>query len=243
MRRGSPTEHEPKTNSRASSMEIKGFAASGDTTQTVQHAVNVGVGEVHICWHTLVMSSDAGHVRDIPPNGLSATWHSTDGLTIETLSLSFENESWTVEGFIGGVDVQYVMRLSATWQLQQMLLFRDLDEPDLWLANDGGGKWGEVNGSQIRELGGCQDIDVRGSSFTRTMGIRRLAIDLGTVTRVDTAVVNPETLGVTRSTLSYTRVGARSWSIDRDDDHGNHQFDVDEYGLPLDIPGHFQRLD
>lgn len=188
------------------------------------------------------MSSDAGHVRDIPPHGLSATWHSTDGLSVETLSLSFENESWTVEGFIGGVDIQYVMRLSATWQLQQMLLFRDLDQPDLWLATDGGGKWGEVNGSQIRELGGCQDIDVRGSSFTRTIGIRRLAIDLGTVTRVDTAVINPETLGVTRSTLSYTRVGSRSWSIDRDDDHGNHQFDVDEYGLPLDIPGHFQRM-
>ena len=104
------------------------------------------------------MSSDAGHVQDIPPHGLSATWRSTDGLSVETLSLSFENESWTVEGFIGGVDVQYVMRLSATWQLQQMLLFRDLDQPDLWLANDGGGKWGEVNGSQIRELGDARTL-------------------------------------------------------------------------------------
>ena len=242
MRRGSPTEHEPRTNLRASSREIKGFTESGDTDETVQHAVNVGVGEVHICWHTLEMISDAGHVRDIPPNGLSATWHSTDGLTIETLSLSFENASWTVEGFIGGVDIQYVMRLSDTWQLQQMLLFRDLDEPDLWLANDGRGKWGEVNGAQIRDIGGCTDLDVRGSSFSRVMAIRKLAIEIGASSVIDSVVVDPETLGVTRSRLTYTRLGKQLWQVQRDDDHDDHEVEVDVYGLPLDIPGHFTRL-
>ncbi len=30
--------------------------------------------------------------------------------------------------------IHYVIRLSPTWQVRQFLLFRDLDEPDLWLA-------------------------------------------------------------------------------------------------------------
>lgn len=192
------------------------------------------------------MSGAAHHVIHLPLEGLTVAWqHVASGRT-ETLSLTFENESWTINSQISGPDprsdFQYVMRLSATWQLQQMLLFRDLEEPDLWLANDGRGKWGEVNGAQIRELGGCSDIDVRGSSFSRAMAVRRLRLDIGAATHVDSVVVDPETLGVTRSRLLYTRTGLRQWSVGRDDQHDDHDFEVDDYGLPLAFAGHFARV-
>lgn len=165
----------------------------------------------------------------------------------EELTLSFENEAWTADGRVtvpstSYGDVQYVMRFSATWHLQQMLLFRDLDEPDLWLANDGRGKWGEVNGSERRDLGGCVDIDVRCSPFTRTMAIRRLGSRIGASMDVHSVVIDPETLDITRARLNYTRLGERLWAVHRDDDLPVHEFAVDEYGLPLDIDGHFTRM-
>ena len=188
------------------------------------------------------MSAVPNHVSHLPLEGLTAMWQEVTSGNTETLTLHFENESWTVNSQISGLDIQYVLRFTATWQLQQMLLFRDLEEPDLWLANDGRGKWGEVNGAQVRDLGGCTDLDVRGSSFSRVMGIRKLAIDIGTSSFVDSVVVDPETLGITRARLTYTRQGKQLWVVQRDDDHDDHEVEVDAYGLPLDIPGHFTRL-
>lgn len=188
------------------------------------------------------MPSDAiPAYRLLPLEGMRAAWSAYDRQGGETLSLRFENEAWTAEGLITGLDVQYVFRLTATWQLQQMLLFRDMDEPDLWLANDGRGLWGEVNGAVRRELGGCSDIDVLCSPFTRTMAIRRLHLGIGQSTNVESITVDTETLSVQRARLEYTRLGSHRWVIRRDDAGPIHEFDVDEFGLALDIDGHFQR--
>jgi hypothetical protein len=192
---------------------------------------------------------ETGSYAHLPQSGFTAHWTGRSGEldTFEELSVSFENEAWTVDGRVmvpaaDHGDVQYVMRFSATWHLQQMLLFRDMDEPDLWLANDGRGKWGEVNGSERRDLGGCVDIDVRCSPFTRTMAIRRLRANIGASVDVHSVVVDPETLDITRARLNYTRLDVRLWAVHRDDDLPVHEFTVDEYGLPLDIDGHFTRV-
>lgn len=188
------------------------------------------------------MTSDAGpSYRLLPLEGLRAAWSTDDGRGSETLSLRFENEAWTAEGLVTGADVQYVFRLTATWQLQQMLLFRDMDEPDLWLANDGRGLWGEVNGAVRRELGGCDDIDVMCSPFTRTMAIRRLNLSVGQSTNVESITVDTETLSVQRARLEYTRLGSHRWVVRRDDAGPSHEFDVDDFGLALDIDGYFRR--
>jgi hypothetical protein len=192
---------------------------------------------------------ETGSYAHLPQSGFTAHWTGRSGEldTFEELSVSFENEAWTVDGRVmvpaaDHGDVQYVMRFSATWHLQQMLLFRDMDEPDLWLANDGRGKWGEVNGSERRDLGGCVDIDVRCSPFTRTMAIRRLRANIGASVDVHSVVVDPDTLDITRARLNYTRLDVRLWAVHRDDDLPVHEFTVDEYGLPLDIDGHFTRV-
>lgn len=158
------------------------------------------------------------------------------------MTIGFENEAWTVQGIVSGADVHYVVRMSALWRVQQMLLFRDLDEPDLWLANDGKGRWGEVNGSERRELGGCEDVDVRCSAVTRTLGIRRLDLAIGTTKVVDTVVVDSDSLAVSRSRLTYLREAPRTWRVERDDGFPTHRFDIDDFGLPLDIPGFFVRV-
>lgn len=177
----------------------------------------------------------------LPLDGLSASWTSVHSTDREELSITFENEAWTVQGIVSGADIHYVVRLSATWKVQQMLLFRDLEDPDLWLANDGRGQWGEINGSQRRELGGCEDIDISCSAFTRFLAIRRLELDVGATSAVHSVVVDPDSLAISRARISYTRVSPRTWLVSRDDGSPDQQFDVDAFGLPLDVPGHFTR--
>lgn len=178
----------------------------------------------------------------LPLEGMTAAWVTDDGNFRETLTLRFENEAWTAEGLVQGADIQYVFRFTASWQLQQMLLFRDMDDPDLWLANDGRGKWGEVNGAQRRDLGGCHDIDLLCSPFTRTMAIRRLHLPIGQSADVESITVDTETLSIQRARLDYTRLSYGLWVVHRDDEAPSHEFEVDQYGLVLDLPGHFRRV-
>jgi len=188
-----------------------------------------------------VTRDDRSEYSRLPLDGLTAAWVTDDGRFRETLTLRFENEAWTAEGLVQGADLQYVFRFTASWQLQQMLLFRDMDDPDLWLANDGRGRWGEVNGAQRRELGGCQDIDLLCSPFTRTMAIRRLHLPIGQSADVESITVDTETLSIQRARLDYTRLDHSVWVVHRDDDAASHEFEVDHYGLVLDLPGHFRR--
>ena len=186
-----------------------------------------------------------GEYEHLPLDGYSVSWSGADATT-ESLTFRFENEGWTADGLITNPnlahdDLQYVIRLNASWSVQQVLIFRDLDEPDLWLANDGTGRWGEMNGSMRRELGGCRDVDVLRSAFTRTMAIRRLRIAQGHSHAVESVVVDPETLDVTRSRLTYTRLAAQRWVVERDDDRARHEFTVDDFGFVLDLPGNFSR--
>lgn len=205
--------------------------------------------------------SRARALAPLPLDGVRVEWTAARGGG-ESLLLRFENEGWTAEGSVDtgeeGRGFQYVMRLSATWHLQQMLLFRDLDEPDLWLANDGRGKWGEMNGAVRRELGGCDDVDLLLSPFTATMGVRRLELGVGQSRDVESATVDTETLAIERVRLRYERIDVDRWTVTRldvyddlfpasatsaaENDSTIIEFAVDEFGLALDLPGRFSRV-
>ncbi len=182
-----------------------------------------------------------------PADGYTARWQTWDDLHVETLTLRWENEGWTATGEVGREAVSYVLRLSATWQIRQMLLFRDLDEPDLWLGADGTGRWGEVNGAHRPDLAGCTDIELECTPFTHTLPIRRLQLDVGEHADVTTAMVDVETLGVVPITRRYRRVAARRYTTRAQPDDATVsdtpplEFDVDEYGLVHDLVAAFRR--
>ena len=49
-------------------------------------------------------------------DGDDVTWTTWDGDHAESLALRWENEAWTATGHVGRENVQYVMRLSATYE-------------------------------------------------------------------------------------------------------------------------------
>ena len=178
-----------------------------------------------------------------PADGFEAAWETVDGAHTEHLSLRWDNEAWTASGRVGAHDVEYVIRLSPLWQVRQFLLFRDLEEPDLWLGTDGAGRWGEVNGAHRPELDGTRDITLACTPFGHVLPIRRLPLEVGHAAEIRVLDIDVETLGVVPIEVVYERLGERRWHVRRPDTAGGDvDFEVDHHGVPTDVPGRFRRL-
>jgi len=174
------------------------------------------------------------------PGGHVVCWRTWDGLHEETVTVRWENEGYTVSGRVGREQVEYVLRLSPTWQTRQFILFRDLDEPDLWLATDGHGRWGEMNGAHRTELDGCYDLDLRCTPFTHSLAIRRLPLLDGHTAEIPVVTVDTETLEVRAESHRYTRHEPGRWTVGRAE--GDVELSVDEHGLVLEQAEHYRRV-
>ena len=177
-----------------------------------------------------------------PADGYTVRWQSWDSDGDETVTLRWENEGWTAIGEVGREAVSYVLRLSALWQVRQYLLFRDSDEPDLWLGNDGTGRWGEVNGAHREDLDGCTDLDMSCTPFANTLPIRRLQLDAGDGAELTVATVDVETLGVIPVRQRYEHLSAGRWRKTHVKTGISVEFKVDEFGLAQDVPEFFRRV-
>ena len=180
----------------------------------------------------------------LPADGFSASWAASEGGGNEHLTLRWDNEAWTASIRLECERVELVVRLSPLWQVRQCLLFRDLDEPDLWLGTDGHGRWGELNGTHRPELDGAADVaavrDGRAlSAFVHAIPIRRLVVDVGGSFDTRLLEVDVETLAVERTLRTYRRVEPDAFQVAEDGDVTT--VIIDRYGLPTDVGGSFRR--
>lgn len=180
------------------------------------------------------------------PEGHQVQWKTWAGDGLETTTIRWENEGFTVSGAVGDAPgrehIQYVVRLNASWQVRQFLLFRDLEEPDLWLATDGSGRWGEMNGAHRTELDGCYDVDLDCTPMTQTLPIRRLPLLDGDSAELPVVTIDSDTLAVVSDLHRYTRIGARRWQHERAEHGITTEFEVDQFGLVVDYPTLFRRV-
>ena len=170
----------------------------------------------------------------LPASGISVAWRNRSDSSLTTVSLRWENEGWTGDGRIESNDVQFVLRISPMWQVQQFLLFRDLDEPDLWLATDQRGRWGEVNGAHRTDLDGCVDVDLAGTPFTNSIPIRRLPLHLGHSAQQNVIRIDTDTLSVVPVTQTYSMLGERTWLYRSMLTGEEVEATVDQYGIVID---------
>lgn len=178
----------------------------------------------------------------LSPEGRTLRWEHEHGEHSEALTLTWENEAWTASGHVAGAGVQYVLRLSPVWAVRQFLLFRDRDEPDLWLATDADHRWGEMNGVYRRELDGCADIHLDVSAFTAGLPLRRLdvsGVDPGRSVAAKVIEIDVETLAVTPVATSFTRLDDGRW--ERAAPARSDVVGLDEHGLVTDVAGRFRR--
>ncbi len=176
----------------------------------------------------------------LPSDGVEVAWATWDGKHREDPAVRWDNEAWTATGRLQRERAEYVCRLSPLWVPRQFLLFRDLDEPDLWLGTDGRGRWGEVNGAHRPDLDGGFDIGLACTPFTHAPPIRRLPLAIGDAAEMPIVIVDVETLGAVVEPRVYERHAARRWRVTGPG--VDVEFDVDEHGVPLDVPGEHRRV-
>ena len=172
---------------------------------------------------------------------LHVDWASWDGNTNEAFTLRWDNGGWVAEGVISGLDVHYVMRLGPDHDVRQFLLFRDLDDPDLWLVTDGTGRWGEMNGGEREDLRGCTSISLACSPSTTVSTIRALNLDIGGQQSVLAATVDVESLAVIPAEHRYTRLDGNLWELSVEAFGFSVVLNVDETGVLIEAPGWFRR--
>jgi uncharacterized protein len=179
-----------------------------------------------------------------PPSssGLEMSWCTWDGSPSSSVALRWENEGWTAEVSLVADNATAVIRLSAQWMVQQMLLFRDMPEPDLWLATDGHGRWGEMNGAHRTELDGCVDIDFVHTPFTNSIITHRLPLHVGHTADLHVITVDVETLSVVSAPLRYTRLEENTWEYTSLATGKQHIAEVDEFGFVLHEQDFFRRI-
>jgi hypothetical protein len=172
---------------------------------------------------------------------IAAQWETWDREHHETATIRFENGAWTADSISSRHRTHAVLRLQPDHQVRQFLLFRDLEEADLWLGHDGQGRWGEMNGVYRDDLDGTEAV-VLDTPLTTSIVIRGLLDDgfeIGETYEATVATVNVETLGVVQEDHVYERFADRSWRIT--DPRSTIEFDVDDDGLVIDIDGQFRR--
>jgi len=170
-------------------------------------------------------------------------WVAWDGSSSEEFVLRWDNGGWVGEGTISGPDVQYVVRLGPQHDVRQFLLFRDLEDPDLWLATDGRGRWGEMNGAERDDLEGCASVALGCSPSSTLTAVRSLALSVGARQTVQTATIDVETLEVRPLDHTYERLDVARWALEIAEIGFRVVFDVDDDGVLTSAPGWFTRID
>jgi uncharacterized protein len=178
-----------------------------------------------------------------PSNAVTRWWQGWDTGHDEFATLRWENDGWTIEGKLPTAEVDYVIRLGSDGEIRQFMLFRDLEEPDLWLAHDGSGRWGEVNGAERPDLEGCVAVGPANTVMLLSLPIRRLGVwaAAGEQFTARLAIVDTETLGVTAHEHRFERRGAQLWAIDSTR-LGAIEGAIDDDFLFVDLPGVGRRL-
>lgn len=176
------------------------------------------------------------------PEGHRVSWRSWDRAHREDASVRWDNEAYTAQVQMQGARCEYVLRLGPDWRVRQLLLFRDLDEPDLWLANDGAGRWGEMQGARRPELDGAVDVHVAASPFVHTPAIRRLGLAVGGRAEVRSVMVDPETLEARAVDHVYLRTADDRW-VHTDHAGAETLLTVDGVGVVIEAEGVYTRDD
>jgi hypothetical protein len=177
-----------------------------------------------------------------PHSGFTAAWQVGDTGHEVVAELRWDNDAWTAECYHSDERVNFVMRLSPNWQIRQFILFRDMEDPDLWLATDGGGRWGEMDGEHRTEFDGCRGIDIAGTPFTNVLMICGLPLQVGHSAEVPVISIDMETLATTWLAQTYTRVAEHAWRYHSLALNAEVEVEVDEFGFVLDEPGAFSRI-
>jgi hypothetical protein len=158
-------------------------------------------------------------------------------------------EGWLLKGTVVGVLedhrpvlANYEVHCDEKWRSHRVQVERTIgrDVKTLNLAVESRGVW-RSSGRELRDLNGCEDVDLALTPATNTLPIRRLNLQVGGTASLVAAWVKLPDLGVQPLPQRYTRLTENSYRYESNTGF-SAEIAVDDFGLVTEYPGGWQRI-
>jgi len=164
-------------------------------------------------------------------------------------ALSHTAEGWMLRGMVAGVLkdqrpvlANYEIHCDENWLTHRVQVERTIgsDVKNLSLSVESRGSW-RNSGQELREVGGCDDVDLALTPATNTLAIRRLNLQVGSSESIIAAWVKFPELTVQPLSQRYTRLAQNTYRYSSNTGF-SADIVVDDLGLVTSYPGGWERI-
>jgi len=158
-------------------------------------------------------------------------------------------EGWLLKGTVVGVLkdqrpllASYEIQCDENWLTHRVQVDRTLgnDVKTLSLSVEKRGVW-HSTGQELREIQGCDDVDLAVTPATNTLAIRRLNLQVGSSASIIAAWVKFPDLTVQPLSQRYTRIAQNTYRYESNTGF-SAEIVVDDLGLVTAYPGGWDRI-
>jgi uncharacterized protein len=158
-------------------------------------------------------------------------------------------EGWLLKGTVVGVLedqrpvlATYDVHCDENWHTHRVQVERTIggDAKTLSLTVESRGVW-RSSGQELRDVHGCEDVDLALTPATNTLPIRRLNIPVGSSEQVVAAWVKFPDLTVHSLRQRYTRIAENTYRYESDTGF-SAEIVVDDLGLITTYPSGWERI-
>ena len=175
-------------------------------------------------------------------------WKSSLLKTTEFVSVTIGN-AIHVQGHVTSEDIDklfhlsYTLDLDTTWNVQSVHIDVLSKEPvSLSLTKDRNNNWYDERGVLLRDLSGCNDVDISYTPFTNTLPINRLHLPVGATKEETVVYVDIPTAKCTAVPQRYTNLGEGFYLYENLVTGFKSKIEIDEKGYVVDYPGIWGRV-
>lgn len=169
-------------------------------------------------------------------------WHGIERSSYEECRVTEERDAVLINSEIAiATEVfSYCITTDAFWNVESFAI-RYSSEP-VWekryVRRDG--IW-LCDGEPVRELDGCNDIDILFTPFTNSLPIKRLQLKTRGKAEIKVVYIDPDSRTIYAASQRYTRLSGSQYRFETVPEDFEAVITVDQNGFVIDYPGLFTR--
>lgn len=177
----------------------------------------------------------------------SIVWKGCYSSTTEYVEVT-EGESIIVRGHITGEEegipyyTSYIIYADLQWEVRSVsVIVKSLNTTELFFEKKNG-EWFNKDGTPMRELRDCIDVDLSLTPFTNTLPVRRLRIPKGASEEITVLYFKLPEGEFYPMQQRYTNLDDRFYKYENVDGEYSTVIELDEEGMVVYYPGRWQRM-
>jgi uncharacterized protein len=184
-----------------------------------------------------------------PVDHITARWKPAEGAGLEHLVLHAKVGGYAAKSEVTGEGDKmpyaftYEIEMDQDWRVLSIRI-ESTDGRTLACTSPSQGIWHDAQGTHLKELEGCIDVDFSFTCFTNTLPVRRMGFDKGQAHSFRMLYVSSDSLDPVANGQRYTCIEpGRYFLYEAIDGTFTREIEFDGYGLVRNYPGLYQRID